>query len=116
MWVDNKGIKTLPFYLLLIWQYFRHYREFKNINLIFQTAWKIRIKGVKYDLFTDFGLFSALIKQLLRILFVVVEISYTPDEIIEIVKKHRPEADDKEIEQNIKKYGSRIRFILQSID
>lgn len=116
IWMDNKGIRSLPFYILLMLHYFRNYSRFKRINLIFQTAWTFRIKGVKYDIFTDFGLFSKLIIYMLKIFFEVVEISYTPEEIMEIVKKHSPDADEKEIELYMKKYRSRIRFILQSLD
>jgi hypothetical protein len=115
IWMDKKGIRTLPFYILLIVHYFQNYSKFKKINIIFQTAWTFRVKGVKYDLFTDFGLFSKLIIQILRIFFEVVEISYSDEEIRDIIKKHRPDADEKEIQLYIKKYGSRIRFILQSL-
>ncbi len=115
VWMDNKGIRTFPFYLLLILHYFWNIFKFQKINLIFQTAWTIRIKGVKYDCFTDFGLFSKLLKFILKIFFVVVEISYTEPEIIEIVKKRVPDAEEKEIKLYIKQYGSRIRFILQAV-
>ena len=114
VWMDHKGFKSLPFYLALIFQYLWNIFKFRRINLIFQTAWTIRIKGVKYDLFTDFGLFSKFLFLILKIFFVVIEISYTESEIIEIVKKHLPDADEQEIKINRKKYGNRIRFILQS--
>lgn len=115
IWMDNKGLKSFPFYLLIILHYFWNLFKFRKINLIFQTAWTIHIKGDKYDFFTDFGLFSKLLLFILKIFFEVVEISYTESEIIEIVKKHLPDADEKEIKLYFKLYGSRVRFILQSL-
>ena len=114
-WTDNKGVKTFPFYLLLILNYLWNIFKFRKINLVFQTSWAVKIKGVKRDLFTDFGMFSRLLVSVLKIFFIVVEISYTESEIVEIVKKHLPDADEEEIKLNIKQYGSRIRYILQSM-
>lgn len=116
LWVDNKGLKAFPIYLFFISHYLRNIFRFRRVNLIFQTAWKIHIKGVKYDLFTDFGLLSKFLIGFLRIFFEVVEITYTESEIMEIVKKRLPYADEKEIKLYINKYGSRIRFILQLLE
>lgn len=116
LWVDNKGIRSFPFYLLLVLHYFRNISKFRGVNLIFQTAWTFRIKGVKYDLFTDFGPLSKLLVRILRIFFMVVEIFYTESEIIAIVKKRVPHAEEKEIKSYIKQYGNRIRYILQAIN
>ncbi len=114
-WMNNKGLKSFPFYFLLIIYYLRHFYEFRSINLIFQTAWTIHFRGVKYDLFTDFGLFSKLLILILRIFFYVVEITYTESEIMEIVNKHLPEAKESEIRFYIKRYGNKIRLILQTL-
>lgn len=115
-WMNNKGLKSFLFYFLLILYYFRHITRFRGVNLIFQTAWTIHFRGVKCDLFTDFGLFSRVLILVLRIFFDVVEISYAESEIIEIVKKHLPEADEDEIRLYINKYGNNIRKILQSLN
>lgn len=114
-WMKNKGLRSFLFYFLLVLYYFRYIFRFRKINLVFQTAWTIHIRGVKYDLFTDFGMFSRFIILVLRIFFDVVEISYTESEVMEIVKKYVPEASETEIRQGIGKYGNRIRLILQSL-
>lgn len=115
LWVDHKGFKTLPFYILSIYEYIRHIKEFKNLNLIFQTAWTVRVKGVKYDLFTDLGVFSRLLVGLLKLLFDVVEVSYLESEIIEIVQNLLPDTDEERIKPGIRKYRNKIRFILESL-
>jgi len=114
-WMNNKGLKSFPFYFLLIIYYLKHFFKFKGINLIFQTAWTIHFRGVKYDLYTDFGLFSKLLILILQIFFDVVKISYTESETMEIVKKHLPDAKESEIRFNIKRYGNKIRLILQNL-
>lgn len=114
-WMNNAGLKSFLFYFLLVLYYFRYITRFRGINLIFQTAWTIRFGGVKQDLFTDFGLFSRALILVLRIFFDVVEVSYTESEIMEIVKKHLPEAGEDEIKFYIKKYGSNIRSILEAL-
>ncbi len=113
VWMANKGVRSFPFYFLLILHYLWNIFKFRRINLVFQTSWAIRFRGAKYDLFTDFGWFSRLLIWILKIFFVVVEISYTESEIVEIVKKHLPDADEEEIKPYMEQYGSRIRFILQ---
>lgn len=115
LWADNKGFRTLPFYLRIILDYIRHIKDFRSINLIFQTAWTIKVKGVKKDLFSDFGLFSKVLVGLLKLFFEVVEVSYYPSEIIEIIKKHNTNAGEDEIKICIEKYGDNIRYILQSL-
>jgi Cdc6-like AAA superfamily ATPase len=114
-WMNYKGLKSFPFYFILILYYFRHFPKFKRVNLIFQTAWTFHFRGVKYDLFTDIGLFSKFLISFLMIFFEVVEISYTESEIIEIVKKHTPEAKESEIKNYNRRYGNKIRLILQSL-
>ncbi|MCE5213834.1 MAG: hypothetical protein LLF83_03840 [Methanobacterium sp.] len=116
LWMDCKKFKSLPFFLRLILVYIKHIKEFKKINLIFQTAWRIRLKGAKYDLFTDFGLLSKFFVGLMKILFEVVELSYSDIEIIKIVKERYPSADEYQIKLCRDKYGNRIRFILECIE
>lgn len=116
LWMDNKGLRGFPFYLSLISFYFRNKSKFRKVNLVFQTAWTFRIRGVKKDLFTDFGLLSRIFVSFLKVFFVVVEISYSESEIIEIVKKRVPDVGEEEIRSYIERYGNRIRFILEAIE
>lgn len=116
MWTDYKSIKSFPFYLLCIYEYFRHRNDLKKINIIFQTAWTVRIKGVKYDLFTDFGPLSGVMRFILKLLFEVVEISYSEKETIEIVKYHLPKVSGEQIKKCIQKYGHKPRFICEALE
>ena len=116
LWMDNKGFGSFPFYFSLIILYFRNLSKFRKVNLVFQTAWTFRTRGVKKDLFTDFGLFSRLMVSLLKLFFDVVEISYSESEIIDIVKKRIPDVEAEEIRSYIERYGNRIRFILKAIE
>ncbi|MDI6644477.1 MAG: hypothetical protein QME14_05400 [Methanobacteriaceae archaeon] len=111
-WTDYKGFKSIYFYWLCIKEYLSHRREYNNINMVFQTAWRIYWGGEKYDLFTDLGIISLLLRKLLNLLFEVVNIQYNNEEIIKIIKAHDPQLDDIEIAYYIKKYGSKPRFIL----
>lgn len=115
-WADKNGIKTFYFYLLCINEYLKHRKEFKRINIIFQTAWRVYIRGKKYDIFTDFGILSALIKIILKIFFQTVEISYSQAEIINIVKMHIKDADEAIIKKYIQKYGFKPRFICDALE
>jgi hypothetical protein len=115
LWTDHNGFKTLPFFLRLVLVYIQHIKEFKKVNLIFQTAWRVRIKGTKYDLFTDFGLISKFVVCLLKMLFEVVELSYTEIEIIEMVKDRYPSIDEYQIKLCRDKFGNRIRSILECV-
>lgn len=115
-WTNHKTILTIPFFFLWIIEAIRHRKLLKKINLVFQTAWSIQIRGFKYDLITDFGLFSKLLLGILKRTFEVVEIAYTEAEIIEIVKSHNKNIDEKEIKNYIKKYGNKPRFILDDLE
>lgn len=115
LWMDRKGVKSFPFYLRFIVHYFRNISRLRGVNLVFQTAWTIKVNGEKRDLFTDFGGLSRFFVSLLKIFFVVVEISYSEPEIMEIVKTHLPDADEERIKLLREQYGSRIRFILQAV-
>lgn len=115
-WTDKAGISAFYFYLLCIREYFKNRKYFKNMNIVFQTAWRIRIRGKKYDIFTDFGFFSKIILNFLKIFFSVVEISYSNKETIEIVRMHIEDADPQNIEQCIQKYGRKPRFICHALE
>ena len=115
-WTDNKTILSLPFFLMWIVETIRHRKALKEINLVFQTAWTIKIRGTKYDLITDFGLFSALLSGILKRLFEVVEIVYTEAETIKIINSHLKDVNEEEIMFYIKKYGNNPRYILNDLD
>ena len=115
-WTRKAGFKSLNFYLICIYEYVKYYNEFHDINIIFQTAWRIRFRGKKYDLFNDFGIFSRIIIKILGKLFYVVEISYSRSETINIVNAHLNHIDKKKLEACIEKYGYRPRFILDNLE
>jgi hypothetical protein len=115
-WSDKAGIMALPFYLRCIWEYLKHRKDFKGMNLVLQTAWRVYLKGEKYDLFSDLGILSQILVFLLKKMFTVVEISYSEDETIKIVKKHLPKADEELIHSYIKTYGNKPRFICDALD
>lgn len=115
-WVTYAGFKSLYFYLLCIGEYLRHRNDFKKINLVLQTSWRIYIGGKKYDLFSELGIISKFLVFILERIFTVVKISYTDGEIVEIVKKHLPYANDDHIMAYTKKYGPKPRFICQAIE
>lgn len=114
LWTKNKGISSFKFYLLCINEYIRNKKYYKGINLVFQTAWRVKIGKSKYDLFTDFGIFSKFCVGLMKLLFEVVEIKYTRQETIKIVQAYM-DVDEKTIEGYIDKYGRKPRLICQAI-
>jgi hypothetical protein len=114
-WTRKAGFKSLRFYLICIKEYLKFYKQFQKINIIFQTAWRIRIKDKKYDLFTDFGIFSRAILFILGRLFCVVEVSYSNSETVNIVKSHLKDIDNEKMEECINKHGHRPRLILNDL-
>ena len=114
-WTYHTGFKAIYFYLLCIAEYIKHRKYFKNINIILQTAWRIHIMGKKYDLFSDLGLFSKILVNLLNIFFDIVVIRYSEKETIKIVKMHVKDADIETIKQYIQKYGHKPRFICDAL-
>jgi hypothetical protein len=115
VWTDRAGLKAAKFYMLCITEYLRERKTFNGINIILQTAWRVNIRGKKYDLFSDLGILSRSMVFLMRIFFNVIEISYSPQETLKIVKKH-VNSDDKLIEGYIDKYGSKPRFICNAME
>lgn len=115
LWTQNAGLQALYFYILWIKEYFKYRDKFKKMNIVFQTAWRVRYKGKKYDLFTDLGILSRLSLKLLDTLFCSVEIKYSPQETIHIVQQHYTDMGEERIERCIAKYGCKPRFILQEL-
>jgi hypothetical protein len=115
-WTYHAGFKALYFYLLCIIEYIKYRKHFKNINIILQTAWRVSIRGRKYDLFSDLGIFSKIIVGILKIFFDVAKISYSQKETIEIVKMHVKDADTETIRHYIQKYGYKPRFICDALE
>lgn len=116
MWTDYKSIKSFPFYLLCIIEYVKHRKALKKVNIIIQTAWTVRIKGVKYDLFTDFSILSRIMAGMLKLFFEVVEISYSESETIKIVKHIMGDVEEDQIRLCIEKYGCKPRFICTALE
>lgn len=114
-WTRKVGFRCLIFYLICVKEYLKFYKNFQKMNIIFQTAWRIRIRGKKYDLFTDFGIFSRVILIILGKLFCVVEISYSNSETVNIVKSHLKDIEEEKMEECINKHGHRPRFILNDL-
>ena len=114
-WTDYNGAKSFNFYSICLNEYLKHRTDFKNINMVLQTAWRVRMRGKKKDLFTDIGPFSSLAVTMMNVPFEVVEISYSEEETINIVKSHLIDADPDEIKHYINKYGNKPRFICEAI-
>ena len=114
-WTDTVGWRATYFYILCIAEYMKNRKNFQDMNLVFQTAWRTYFRGKKYDIFTDLGVLSRIIVGLLKLFFEVVEISYSEEETIEIVKNH-VDASEADIKEIIRKYGRKPRFICQELD
>jgi Cdc6-like AAA superfamily ATPase len=115
VWTDQAGFKATKFYMMCIAQYLKERKTFNGINIILQTAWRVYIRGKKYDIFSDLGIVSRAIVFLMGIFFEVVEISYSHQETLKIVKKH-VNADNKLIEDYIDEYGYKPRFICNAME
>lgn len=113
-WTGNNSREPFKFYLICIREYFKHWKDFKKINMVLQTAWRVNGKNNKKDLFTDYGIISRMAVTVLGIPFTVVEISYSPEETINIVKSHLDVTSD-EVRPYLKKYGNKPRFICQAL-
>lgn len=114
-WTDYKGFKSFNFYSICVNEYLKHRNDFQNVNMVLQTAWRIRLGGDKKDLFTDLGPFSSLAVALMGLPFEVVKISYSEEETINIVKSHLSDVGTDDIQHYIKKYGNNPRFICNAI-
>jgi hypothetical protein len=116
LWTEEHGPKTVTFYLRVLGEYLKHRKDLKNVNIVTQTAWILKYRGVKYDLLTDFYFLSWILVFLLKMFFEVVRISYTEEEMVKIVKCYEPHCTEEEIITLIKKFGCRPRFILEALE
>ena len=115
-WIKNKGLKSIPFYLILLFKYLVNKMSLNKMNLVIHTTWTIEIKGCKYDLITDFSILSKILSLILRIFFEVVEISYSEEETVKIVRHHFKDIDNEKVEFYIKKYGNKPRYIMDALE
>lgn len=116
LWTEENGPSTFPFYFRVLYEYFKHYGDLKNVNVVAQTSWVLKFRGVRYDILTDFGYLSRLLVFMLKKLFDVVLISYTHEDMFKIVKIHHGSCSDEKIDKLIKKYGKRPRIICEILD
>lgn len=116
LWTLNKGFDTFPFYYGVLMEYLKHRNDLKKINVVIQTAFVFRFRGLKYDLLTDFYLLSDILVLILELFFEVVKISYTEEETIEIVKNNFADVGEKQIKNCIKKFGCKPRFIFEALE
>lgn len=116
LWTEENGPSTFPLYFKVLYEYLKHYIDLKKINIVAQTSWVIKFRGVRYDILTNFGFLSKFLVFLLKRLFEVVIISYSREEMIKIIRNHSEGVSDKKIEEYIKKYGKRPRLIFEALD
>ncbi len=116
LWSLNKGFDTFPFYFGILMEYFRHRRDLKKINVVIQTAFVFRFRGVKYDLLTDFYIISQIFVFIITRFFEVIRISYTQEETLKIVKSNFKTVDDQQIKMFIKECGCKPRFIFERLE
>ncbi len=116
LWTRNNTFWPLIFYLICIKEYIQFHNEFKKMNLVFQTAWRLQLRGKKYDIFTDLGWLSRILVKVLAYLFCVVEISYSRAETINIIKSHLKDINQKKIDDALHKFGCRPRLILEYLE
>ena len=115
-WMRNNRLKSILFYFILIYEYLKHLKEFKKVNMVFHTTWTFIVNGKKYDLLTDFSLLSLILKSVLKLFFEVIEISYTESETIEIINNHFKNISLDKIKYYIDIYGNKPRLILKALE
>lgn len=116
LWTEENGPSTFPFYFRVLYEYLKHYKDLKKVNVVAQMSWVLKFRGVRYDILTDFNFISKILVFLLKKLFDIVIISYTNEEMIKICRSHPGAVNDKKIEEYIKKHGKRPRFIFEAFD
>lgn len=116
LWTEENGPSTFPLYLRVLYEYLKHHEDLKKVNVVAQTSWVLKFRGVRYDILTDFKFISKILVFFLKRLFEVVLISYNKEEMIKIVKSHPNAGNNDRIERCIKKYGNRPRFIFEALD
>jgi len=115
LWAKNKGLSSFKFYLLCIKEYLQNRKDYNRVNILLQTAWRVKIGSKKYDLFSDFGAVSWLLVGFMGIFFEVVEIKYSDKETLKIVQNH-VDADEKTIASFMDKYGNKPRIICYELE
>lgn len=116
LWTLNKGFDTFPFYYGVLMEYLKHRKDLQGINVVIQTAFVFRFKGVKYDLLTDFYILSEILVFILERFFEVIKISYSEEETLQIVKSYFKDVDEDQVTLCIKKYGCKPRFIFEALE
>lgn len=115
LWTKTKGISSFKFYLLCMKEYLLNRNEYKEINIILQTAWRVKIGKNKLDLFTDFGILSRICLGIMKLVFEVVEIRYSREETVEIVRSYM-DRDQQVIEAHIDELGNKPRLVFQAME
>lgn len=115
LWTKIRGIRSFNFYFLVMKEYLLNRKQYKGINIILQTAWRVKIGKNKYDLFTDFGIFSRFCLGLMKLFFEVVEIKYSRGETVKIVQQYM-DKDQKIIEAYIDELGNKPRLVCQAME
>lgn len=116
LWTLNKGFDAFPFYFKVFLERLNHRKDLEKINLIIQSAFVFRFKGVEYDLLTDFHVISQVMVLILSLFFEVINISYSEEETLRIVKNNFKDVDEKQIKSCIKRYGCKPRFIFEALE
>lgn len=116
LWSLNKGFDTFPFYFGVLMEYLKHRKELQMVNVVIQTAFVFRMRGVKYDLLTDFYIFSQILVFILNQFFEVMKIAYSEEETLQIVKNNFKDVDEDQIRSCIDKYGRKPRFIFEALE
>ncbi len=116
LWTEDHGPSTFPFYFRVLYEFLRYYGDLKKVNVVAQTSWVLKFRGVRYDILTDFHIISKILVFFLKRLFDVVLISYSREEMIEIIRGHPSAPSDDGIEKCIEKYGNRPRTIFEALD
>ncbi|MGI6465172.1 MAG: hypothetical protein ACOX07_06410 [Methanobacterium sp.] len=116
LWTENNGIKALPFYIKVFIEYLKHRHDLEKVNVVIQTAFMIKFRGDKYDLLTDFSFLSNVLVFLLKIFFEIIQISYSSEEIMQIIKINFPQVKKEEVLEFISKHGHSPRFIFEELE
>ena len=94
----------------------KHRGDLEKVNVVIQTAFMIKIRGIKYDLLTDFSILSEIFVFLMNLFFEIILISYSAEETVQIIQKNFPDVDEDQILSCIHKYGCRPRFIFEDLE
>ena len=115
LWTLNKGLRALPFYFKIELERLKHKNELKNVNIVIQTVFAFRFNGRSYDILTDFSIFSKILIFILKHLFEIIMITYSEEEILQIVRNNFKHADDTSVKSYIEKYGHKPRSIFKAL-